>query len=258
MAALLIGIPLCIGATGLAVVALSDDWDDDEESTDRRQRTEMMRKMFPLNERSVVITQLTGHLGLTLESTPEGRGCRVANIDPNGDAAQSGLLVGDWITSINGMYVEAPKDAIRLATLVRHNGYALEVTVMSRCKIVMEVANYTTDLGVTLRTDPAGRGALVSELARGSLLAQQGLQVGDVITTVNGKAVAGCEHAARRLTKKPLFKSKKDPRVLAVTYMTSQQPLQAVPFVPNETMGEKQEASTLVESDVVAGEVVKE
>ena len=53
-----------------------------------------------------------GHLGVTVDTLPNGDGLRVVGIEPTSPAFPAGLLIGDEITSINGKRVAKFSDLV--------------------------------------------------------------------------------------------------------------------------------------------------
>ncbi|HEY8580007.1 MAG TPA: PDZ domain-containing protein, partial [Beijerinckiaceae bacterium] len=140
---------------------------------------------------------------------PNATGALVAEVQPNTPAARAGLEAGDVIVAVNGDKVEAPRDlSRRIAALgpkatadLRYlrNGreQTTKVTLESLPDQRADAARDTrggddegdrgTRLG--LRLAPGDNGVAVAEVEPDSPAARQGLQSGDTILEVAGRAV---------------------------------------------------------------------
>lgn len=165
---------------------------------------------------SVVIRPgMEGMLNLMgLEATITGEGLRIDRIDPESAFADSGLQEGDVITRING---ESVTDfGVGMMRLFRF-GETVTFTVLrdgEEVEVETELAKMLPDVGqavtpvmpqgwmqlgvsyATLTPDLAAdedltvtEGALIREVYADTAAEKAGLQVGDVITEVNGDAV---------------------------------------------------------------------
>lgn len=217
----------------------------DEEEEERRQREELarvlhraaqakaaraqLRAQLPINVATVVIPAFPRHLGITLASVSDGRGVRVKATNPRDLAAQHGLSAGDWITSINGFDVETHSEAIEIMKREHSRGNQLFVSFASERAVSVNVnVEGKKAIGISVCTEPNRRGVLVTRLEPDSVLAKNGLRVGDVITYINSKRVVDFADAARLLKKarqKRLFSSPDAPRLLTLVYMTALPPI---------------------------------
>lgn len=173
-----------------------------------------------------VITQLResgrverGWLGVSLQrldeelagavGVPGRKGALVAGVQEDSPAARAGLQPGDVVVGFNGKPVEAPRDLVeavgmakpgaqaRLALL--RNGERVEQAVTLGNQPSRDVAALDApgggqaSLGITLAPSAQGKGALVAEVAPGSIAAERGLRSGDVILRAGNRTVSGPE-----------------------------------------------------------------
>ena len=123
----------------------------------------------------------------------------VCGLDPCGECAACGLGVGQVILSIEGELVDSHEQAIGLLERASHC-----------CSLVVEDGTRLLTLnkhegfvGLTLADNPDGPGVVVVGLAPGSLAIHAGVQLGDVIRSVNHELVD--DHAsAIRLVDAPV------------------------------------------------------
>jgi S1-C subfamily serine protease len=150
------------------------------------------------------------YLGITVEPRDDGAdpaGVRVQSVTPDSPAAKAGLKAGDVIEKVGDQAVR-DFDGL-LAQLAKHKpgeqltfqvkrGDAeqqLTVTLAERQARAEPRPRERTGgfLGVQTRADDAGTGALIGDVMPDSPAAKAGLKAGDVIVSVDGKAVSGPE-----------------------------------------------------------------
>ena len=159
-----------------------------------------------------VTADIARSLGL---ATPAG--ALVTQLYPSGPAAQSGIHVGDVITSVNNEAVVDPANLnFRVATvrpgqsvqvqLIRNGkgvmvpvrveapagGQIVEQTVGGRTPLTgATVANFTPALADSLGLDPFAipGGVIITRVTPGAIAANAGLQAGDLVQAVNGRKV---------------------------------------------------------------------
>lgn len=195
-----VALPLAIGVGAAAAVGIviASDYDDDKE----RQRS---RKLdLYLNHFTSTIDPHQGHLGITLKGN---QGVKVESVDTNDLCYQAGLRDGDWINSINGETVTRHDDALLLLNMCVKRGQTIDITYM-KPKTVEFGLRKGDHLGVTVKTAPCGRGVLVTKLDPNDILAQAGIQEGDILTAVNSKYVNDHNDAVSKLSSRGLFKRK--------------------------------------------------
>lgn len=173
-----------------------------------------------------------GYLGVSIQDiTPDlatamklgkTHGALVADVDPKGPAAKSGLQSGDVIVEANGKPLEdsrelrlmissmAPGSQINMRVL--HNGQTRNVTVTlgelpvkettsatkreksappepAEPRLGLAVTELTPDITRHLNLPPDVKGIIVADVEDGSPASEAGLQIGDVIQEVNRKPV---------------------------------------------------------------------
>jgi len=173
-----------------------------------------------------------GYLGVSIQDiTPDlatamklgkTHGALVADVDPKGPAAKSGLQSGDVIVEANGKPIEdsrelrlmissmAPGSQINMRVL--HNGQTRNVTVTlgelpvkettsatkreksappepAEPRLGLAVTELTPDITRHLNLPPDVKGIIVADVEDGSPASEAGLQIGDVIQEVNRKPV---------------------------------------------------------------------
>jgi serine protease Do len=157
----------------------------------------------------VQIQEVTADLaeGLGLKET---RGALVAEPQPGAPAAQSGILSGDVIVSINGARAHDSRDVARTISNLRPGTTAAIVVVRQgeekNFSIVLgdlpdqREASISTELPRQKGTSvprfggsvaPVADGVIVTSVDPDGLAADQGLASGDVILQADGKKVAG-------------------------------------------------------------------
>ncbi|HSO47987.1 MAG TPA: PDZ domain-containing protein, partial [Rhizobiaceae bacterium] len=152
----------------------------------------------------VQIQPVTGEIAQSV-GLAEARGAIVTVPSPDSPAAKAGIVAGDIITSVNGELVENPRALARRIAAFKpdskvriglwRNGAAteMEVTVgrLEEASAAAAPQAVETVAGWGLKLEPAssGDGLVVSEIEPGAAVAGGGLRRGDVIVTVNGKAV---------------------------------------------------------------------
>jgi serine protease Do len=149
---------------------------------------------------------------------PRVRGILISDVQADSPAARAGLQSGDILVSFKGMPVEAEQEeevnrfvqlvtsqepGTRVAIEIMRNGQKMEKTVEIGTQPKMDAREVDTDFGFTgkeitqtlaleYRLDGT-TGVLVSYVSRGSPADMGGLEVGDVITGVDGKPVTTLE-----------------------------------------------------------------
>lgn len=141
-----------------------------------------------------------------------GEGLIVDEAAPGGAAAAAGLVSGAVITAVDGTPVRLPRDLaaalvgrqpgdrVRLALAEADGPRALELVLQAPPPAARAPAPPEAEVGLRLvsRAD-GGPGALVNDVARGSLAEAYGLRRDDVLLAVNGRPAADPEEAARAL-----------------------------------------------------------
>jgi serine protease Do len=153
------------------------------------------------------------------------RGALIGDVDPNGPAAQSGLLPGDVIVEANGKAVEDSR-ALRLLVSGMAPGSQLNLRVQRKGqtrnvtltlsdlpqkesavtpsslrekpqpvepdaeRIGIAITEVTPDLAVHLELPANVKGLVIADVEEGSLAEEAGLQPGDLIVEVNDRPVA--------------------------------------------------------------------
>lgn len=195
-----IALPIAIGVAGAAAVgiAVASDYDSDNER--RRSR----RLELYVNHSTATIDPSQGHLGITLKGN---HGVKVESVETGDLCHRAGLRDGDWINSINGETVNTHDQALFLLNMCVKRGQTIEVAYMQP-KTAEYGLRKDDHLGVTLKASPSGRGVLVTKLEPNDVLAQTGIQEGDILTAVDGKDVDGHDDAVNKLSRRGLFKRK--------------------------------------------------
>ena len=174
----------------------------------------------------VSVQTLTPEIAFGLGLKPETDGALVAQIDPEGPAAKSGLRQGDVIVAVGEHRVNAlrdlpklvagvkPGERVTLSVLRRSAELSVPVTVAAapEAKRVAEEGAARPDaqrrppassaVGLALSPQPAGAqtpGVLVSEVRDGSAADDAGLEAGDVIVQVSGDEVRRPADVERQL-----------------------------------------------------------
>ncbi|MCB9452566.1 MAG: PDZ domain-containing protein [Anaerolineaceae bacterium] len=146
-----------------------------------------------------------GYLGVRYVAADSG--VLIVEVVADSPAAVAGVKVGDLLLTVNGDTVTADtvRDAIQahaagdtLTLGVERRGEAMDVNVtLAEYPTVAPQTRFTTPdvtsntpyLGIGISLDENG-GIVIGEVVDGSPAADAGLQVGDVITQVNGSDVA--------------------------------------------------------------------
>lgn len=163
----------------------------------------------------------SGYLGVQIEDADEMRGALITGVTQATAADEAGLKEGDIITAVNGTEVT---DADDLIAIIRDKEPGSEVEIqLTRGDTLLTVnatlrkrdhrqmfevhrekhkagkyhkekesADRKPRLGVYIDTAEEG-GVLVTDVLEGSLAGKAGLQVGDIITTFNGRDVGSPE-----------------------------------------------------------------
>ncbi|MGD9915706.1 MAG: Do family serine endopeptidase [Rhizobiaceae bacterium] len=146
-------------------------------------------------------------LGLASE-----KGALVSGLQDDSPALKAGIKAGDVITGVDGKEVSSPKELARLIGGIQP-GKSVKVGVWRDGKaetVMVDLgtlpgsdkkaaaveqpapadANLLEDLGLTVTRADDGKGVVVTDVDPESAAAERGIQAGDVITSVNSKAVA--------------------------------------------------------------------
>lgn len=166
-----------------------------------------------------------GVIGVGIEPAgPQGsgaQGARVASVESGSPAAASGLRVGDVVVSADGQSVRGPND-LRRAVALTPPGKTLAVEVMrGEQRLQLSLTVRAPVITTASSSGAAALGAQFSEITRGhplaglvsgvviqalapnSVLAQRGLQVGDIITQVNQMSVSSVAEFEVALSRYP-------------------------------------------------------
>jgi serine protease Do len=185
-----------------------------------------VRTIIPQLKQKGTVTR--GWMGVQIQDvTPEiadslrlkqAHGALIAEPDSGGPAAKAGVLSGDVITSFNGDPVEddrelakkisdtAPGTAVEFGLIRQGNKKTVRVTLMQNPGPRTETppeeewhdespdpSSGSSKLGVTLvpgkSLGPDTAGVVVTDVEPGGIGAERGLQPGDIIIEVGGKAV---------------------------------------------------------------------
>ncbi len=158
------------------------------------------------------VTEQTGYLGIGVQAAENG--VLVGEVVPGSPADAAGLQQGDVITSINGSAVTADSirevlsafnegDAIDLAVTRGDETLDLSATLAARPDVIFQGSQIPFSfglaqrqlLGVTLENSDVG--VRIVEVAAGSAAEAAGLQVDDIITSINGSAVEQARDVVR-------------------------------------------------------------
>ncbi len=154
-------------------------------------------------------------LGLT-----SAKGAIVSEAQADGPALAAGIKSGDVITAIDGKQVASPRELAKLIGGIAP-GKTIEVTLWRGGKSEtvklelgtlpgadkqasndqdksqpVEPSNSLADLGLTVAPADNGKGVVVTDVDPDSDAADRGIQAGDVIITVNAKAVTAAGDVA--------------------------------------------------------------
>jgi serine protease Do len=144
-------------------------------------------------------------------------GALVTEAQADGPALDAGVKAGDIVTQVNGRAVASPRELARLIGSIQP-GTDVELTIWrngSEEKLTMELAempgdqqqaavptpapapsvdeNALTGFGLTVAPADDGEGLVVTDVDPESAAAERGIQVGDVIRTVNGASIASAD-----------------------------------------------------------------
>lgn len=143
-------------------------------------------------------------------------GAIVADAESDAPAAKAGIASGDIIVKVDGDAIKGPRELSRAIANFEPNT-DVTVTVMRDGKeqdISVKLGELPTDVaaasptenaqpeaqttaldnfGITVTPAEDGNGVLVTDIEQGSVAADAGLQVGDVIATVNNEPVKDAE-----------------------------------------------------------------
>jgi serine protease Do len=153
----------------------------------------------------------------------KAEGAIVDQPQPDGPAAKAGIESGDVITAINGTPVKdsrelartismmAPNSSVKLEVLRKGESRSVTVALAqmpNEQQANAETGNTVSDdthlgLSVELAKDAAGagtKGVVVTAVDPDGPAAQQGIETGDVILDVGGKAVANADDLRKAMT----------------------------------------------------------
>ena len=193
--------------------------------------SDMIRTVVAQLEKSGHVTR--GYIGVEAQQISDamaramrltaGSGALIAGVQHDTPAAHAGLQPGDVITAVNGQTVKSPRDlAVDIAGVqpgdeaqlqVVHDGNTKTMSVkvgempgeqtastqgpeQSRERLGLALAPLSPDLRSQLDVPDGTNGAVVRNVQPGSPADQAGLQAGDVIVGVGGKAVSSPSEAA--------------------------------------------------------------
>jgi serine protease Do len=137
--------------------------------------------------------------GMTFNSrTDETQVASIDNVTPDGDADRAGFKIGDRILSVDGKRVynyarltgivrSYPENTV-LDVQVERGGRAVGIKLKLPRHDVSNAPTFVAPVGVRLEQSRGGEGLRVLSIDRGSPAEKAGLVVGDVITSVDGKA----------------------------------------------------------------------
>jgi serine protease Do len=148
-------------------------------------------------------------------------GALVSDVTPDGPAAAAGIKPGDVITKLGDQavkqaddvvaYVSAQKIGRKLPVEIVREGKtrSLDVTLAAmpipgqadagQARVGVRLQTLTPEVAQALGRSGNTRGAVVTEVAPGSLAEHAGLHAGDVILEIDRKAVATADEAAQIL-----------------------------------------------------------
>jgi len=134
-----------------------------------------------------MVDKSTGKVGITCRNrTEKGRGVQVSNLVPGGSAQRAGIMVGDVLLSVGGTLVDHHEHAIELVD-ASETRFEMVLLGTTRCLVLNKMLG---DVGVTfannIRQEP---GVVVVGLEPGKLAVQSGVQLGDVVLSINGQLV---------------------------------------------------------------------
>lgn len=135
-------------------------------------------------EKRIVIEKVEDSLGLTCSTLPGGV-VVITNLKSDSQAAVSGLLVGDAITSINAKAICTHQQAVAVVDSVDLGSKVLVTVIGGTRELIVD--KRLGRVGITVVNNRNGRGVVVSSLVKGSASERSGLQVGDVVLSINGK-----------------------------------------------------------------------
>jgi S1-C subfamily serine protease len=155
----------------------------------------------------VTVQRITPEMASTL-GLPSPNGALISDVDADSPAAKAGLKQGDVITQYNGKSVAdnnqlrnavastTPGTTVPLQVLRNGKTETLQATV-GELTATREATGAPTELkgearyGMTVQ--PTQKGLAITEVDPSGLAAESGLQPGDVIEKVNGKAVKSAD-----------------------------------------------------------------
>jgi serine protease Do len=147
------------------------------------------------------IQQVTPSIAESLGLQKPG-GALVAEVMPGSPAMRAGIRAGDVVMAVNGQQVTGSADLVRkigaLAPgtkvdlrIVRNGQRRMLTVALANAPEEQHVATLGMSLAPASASDgSSGRGVVVTEVKPNSAAAERGLQAGDVILEVGGKAVS--------------------------------------------------------------------
>ncbi|MEW5847303.1 MAG: Do family serine endopeptidase [Myxococcota bacterium] len=177
----------------------------------------------------ILMQDLTEELQKGLGKDAPSAGALVAQVQDDSPAQKAGIKPGDVIVGVDGTKADSSK-SVQRTVLSKKIGQKLELRVWregkervvavttgelpeqrgeemaarpngggGKSKLGIGLQNLTPELAERLGLPRATKGAVVSSLVPGAPAAEAGMQEGDVIVEVNGKAVQSAEEAVRAL-----------------------------------------------------------
>lgn len=159
--------------------------------------------------------------------------CRITSVDQVSAAAKAGLKEGDIITSFNGggvsnsrelyMYLMLdgiPSDKIELSYIRDGKNYSISY-----------MPDYTEKylIGINYSTSSEGK-MVISAVSSGSPAEGAGLQIGDIITSINGQSINNSNEYTNYISENPL-----DGSEVTITYLRDNTET-TVNIIPKSTM----------------------
>ena len=165
-----------------------------------------------------------GWLGVSLQplndelaralGVPDAQGALIAGVEPRSPAASGGLRAGDVVTKVGDKKVEDPRDlatavaevspgsSVSLTLLREGDSQQTKITLGSQPNRQARAGRSapsepdTDSLGLALQPGRDGDGAVVVQVAPGSVAEDRGMRAGDVILRVGGRDVSTARDVA--------------------------------------------------------------
>jgi len=128
-------------------------------------------------------------LEITLSNNAHGRRGVTVHSLGDGNVAKAGVLVGDIILEVDGVPVDRHDHALEQMRQCRRNDISFSLAGKAHRVEIDKTEDDGRDLEITLENMPRRTGVRVSALGLDGLCARRGLQVGDLILSVNGQLV---------------------------------------------------------------------